>query len=315
MKKILFFATMAVALLLTSCGGSGNSGGSSSSATESEGSVSGLKDGQWPAAVYDKYGISELKTAGKIVFTQFDEDDSYQYQVYFKGVTREELQAWVGALKEKGFRLEDRDQERIDKSAYDHDIMIYQPEECKDMCMRVSFDFKDDMSFEYYADEPNPAFEVTTRTDENGDEHMDIVYNAEVSLRPLDNAKKVEGSVDFLELKAEDFAQIPNVRVATFAGGGDRFGLGLGFYADHQLTEADLDALHGGVADVLASKGATFSNALSGKAYTADELKANKVRTYNVEKDGQKYLMMVNGDNGVGDFGGGFNYNFTKVNR
>lgn len=311
MKKILF-ATLAALLVLTSCGGGQKSDGGGS-ATESTDNASGLKDGQWPAAVYDKYGIAEPKTAGKIVFTQFEGDGSYQYEVCYKDVTREELLAWVDGLKQKGFRLESRDQERLEKSAYDYDVMLYQPEDGKDMCMRIAFDFKDGMSFEYYADEPNPAFEVTTVTDDNGDEHLEICYNLKVSLCAIDNARKVEGSNDALSLKAEDFAQIPNVRSVNISGGDQRFGLGIGFYGDHQLTEADIDALHAGVADVLAAKGATFSNALSGKPYTVDQLKADKVRSYNVELGGQKYLMMVFTDNSVGDFGGGFNFQFTKT--
>jgi len=55
-----------LALGLCACGG-GKSGGSASG-SESGSSASGLKDGQWPAAVYDKYGIPEIETKGKIVY-------------------------------------------------------------------------------------------------------------------------------------------------------------------------------------------------------------------------------------------------------
>lgn len=314
MKKILL-ATMAAALMLMGCGGSKSGGSSSSSAAGSECSATGLKDGQWPAVVYDQYGIPEPKTAGKIVFTQFGDEGSYQYEVCYKNVTREELLAWTNGLKAKGFRMEERDQERLDKSAYDYDVMIYQPEEGKDKCLRVAFDFKDGMSFEYYADDPNPAFEVVTTTDDYGDEHMEIQYDVKVGLCPIDNAKKVEGKADALALAAEDFASIPNARVVQFSGNDQRFTLGIGFYGDHLLTAADIDVLHESVAKVLEGKGAKFSHALTGKVYTAEQLQADKVRSYNVELDGRKFLMMVFSDYAPGDFGGGFNFQFTKNNN
>ena len=87
------------ALALTACGG--KSGSSSSSSDESgSSSASGLADGKWPASIYDKYGIPEIETKGRIVFTNFDSNDnSYQYQVDYNGVTKEEMQAYVKKLQ------------------------------------------------------------------------------------------------------------------------------------------------------------------------------------------------------------------------
>ena len=58
-----------------------------------------------------------------------------------------------------------------------------------------------------------------------------------------------------------------------------------------------------------------FTQSLSGKACTADQLKADKIRSYGVEKDGKKYLMMVFTDDSPGDFGASFNFVFTNTRR
>ena len=124
MKKLTLSFVCFVALALAACGG--KSGGSASS-SESSDNGSGLVDGKWPAAVYDKYGIPEIPTKGHIVCTDLSgEDGSYLYRVYYKGVTREEMQAWVKSLKEKGFRIADWQQEKVDKADWDYDIFLYQ---------------------------------------------------------------------------------------------------------------------------------------------------------------------------------------------
>ena len=79
MKKLNLALMCIAALMLTACGGGKSS---SSSSGESSGNASGLADGKWPASVYDKYGIPEIETKGRIVYTSFDSNDnSYQYQV------------------------------------------------------------------------------------------------------------------------------------------------------------------------------------------------------------------------------------------
>ena len=45
------------------------------------------------------------------------------------------------------------------------------------------------------------------------------------------------------------------------------------------------------------------------------ELKAQKIRSYVVEKDGQKYQMMAMTDDRIGDFGGTINFRFMKTNK
>lgn len=307
MKKVLS-AMFVLAIGLCSCGGGKNGG--SASGSES-GTVSGLEDGKWPAAVYDKYGIPEIETKGKIVFTQLtDEDNSYQYRVDYKGVTKEEMQAWVKKLEEKGFRIPKYTKERFDAGRGDLDAVVYQPEEGKDMGLRVSYDFEHDMDFEYYADEPNPAFEITER-----DEQYFIVYNFAVSLFHIDNAPEVEGAFEAIGVKAEDLKGVPNVRRIK-ASGNDRGGsIGIAFYGDHQLTAEDFDAVHAKMADVLEAKGAKFTQTLSGKECTAEQLKADKIRSYTVEINGNKYMMLFFSDDRVGDFGGGGNFNFTKTTR
>ena len=315
MKKICL-ALMCIAglAMVVACGGGSKSGGSAASG-ESASASGGLEDAKWPAAVYGKYGFTELPTKGKIVFTDFSgEDNSYQYRIDYRGVTREELLAWVNGLKEKGFRLEDRDYERLNKSEWNHDIMVYQPEEGKDMRLRISFDFKNDMEFDYWTDEPNPAFTYEEGGAE-GEEHPIVKYNLELSLNPIKNVAEYEGSNDALGLKADDLKGIPNVRAVKMSGDIMGGSVGIGFYADHQLTAEDFDAVHGKVADVLEAKGAKFTHALSGKDYTAEQLKADKIRTYGVAKGDAKFMMMSMSDDRVGDFGGAITFRFVKSNK
>ena len=59
----------------------------------------------------------------------------------------------------------------------------------------------------------------------------------------------------------------------------------------------------------------TFTHTLSGKPYTAEQLKAEKIRSYGVEKDGKKYVMMAMSDDRIGDFGGGIDFRFMKSNK
>ena len=309
MKKLTLALMCFAALALTACGG-GKSGGGSSSG-ESSGNAGGLADGKWPVAIYDKYGIPEIETKGRIVYTNFDSDDtSYQYQVDYNGVTKEEMQAYVKKLQEKGFRVPTYTQERIDGGRRDSDALLYLPGEKNDMRLRLSFDFETPMSFEYYADEPNPAFEVVER-----DEEYYIDYNFSVSLSPLKNQVESEGSFDALGLKAEDLGGIPNVRTVKMGSGINGGSIDVSFYGDHQLAEGDMDKVHEKLADVFVAKGLKFYHAMSGKELTADDLKASKVRSYIVEKEGQKYMLMGISDDRIGDFGGSIKFMFNKSRR
>ncbi len=309
MKKVYLALMCIAALTLTACGG-GKSGGSASGGSESS-SSSGLADGQWPAAIYDACGIPQIETKGKIVFTELtDEDRSHQYRVYYKGVTKEEMQAWVKTLEEKGFRIPKYTKERFDAGRSDLDAIVYQPEQGKDKGLRVSYDFERDMDFEYYADEPNPAFEVTER-----DEQYFIIYNFAVSLFSINTTPEYEGSFEALGIKAEDLKGIPNVRVVKSSSGTNGGTIGVGFYGDHQLAEGDMDAIHNKLAEVFEAKGVKCYHTFSGKEMTAEQLKADKVRSYTVEKDGQKFLMMAMSDDRIGDFGGGIDFRFMKSNK
>lgn len=299
------------ALALTACGG-GKGGGSSVSGSESDSSATGLKDGQWPATVYDKYGIPEIATKGKIVFTELSgEESSYMYRVDYKGVTKEELQAYVKQLEEKGFRIPKYTKERFDAGRSDLDAIVYLPEQGKDKGLRIAYDFERDMEFDYYPeDEPNPAFEVMER-----DEQYYIAYNFAVSLFNIKNTPESEGAFEALGIKAEDLAGIPNVRVVKMSSSANGGSIGVSFYGDHQIAEGDMDKIHDKLADVLAEKGVKCYHTFSGKEMTAEELKAQKVRGYVVEKDGQKFQMMAMTDDRIGDFGGTINFRFMQTKK
>ena len=209
---------MVLAIGLCSCGGGSKSGGGSASGSES---ASGLEDGKWPAAVYEKYGIPEIETKGKIVYTELTgEESSYMYRVDYKGVTKEEMQAWVKQLEEKGFRIPKYTKERFDAGRSDLDAIVYLPEQGKDKGLRIAYDF-----------------------------------------------------------------------------------------------QRDMDKIHEKLADVFAAKGVKCYHTFSGKEMTAEELKAQKIRSYVVEKDGQKYQMMGMSDDRIGDFGGGIDFRFMKSNK
>ena len=308
MKKLSIALMCFVALALTACGG--KSGGSSSS-DESSSNAGALPDGKWPAAVYDKYGIPEIETKGRIVCTELNgEEASYLYRVYYNGVTKEEMQAYVKTLKEKGFRVPWYTQERIDGGRSDLDAILYQPEDKSDKTLRIQFDFEHPMSFEYYADEPNPAFEVVER---DGESYID--YNFAVSLCTINNQPEAEGSIEALGLTAADLNGIPNVRTVNMQGSATGGSIGVSLYGDHQLAEGDMDAIHDKLADVLEAKGVKCYHTFSGKEMTAEQLKADKVRSYVVEKDGKKFMMMAMTDDRIGDFGCHIDYRFMISNK
>ena len=308
MKKLSLSIMCIAALMLAACGGKSGSSGSSD---ESSSNAGGLPDGKWPAAVYDKYGIPEIETKGRIVCTELNgEEASYLYRVYYNGVTAEEMQAYVKTLKDKGFRVPWYTQERIDNGRSDLDAILYQPEDKSDRTLRIQFDFENPMSFEYYSDEPNPAFEVVER---DGESYID--YNFAVSLCTINNQPKAEGSIEALGLTAADLNGIPNVRTINMQGSATGGSISVNLYGDHQLAEGDMDAIHDKLADVLEAKGVKCYHTFSGKEMNAEQLKADKVRSYVVEKDGKKFMMMAMTDDRIGDFGCHIDYRFMISNR
>ena len=308
MKKFYLALMCIAALALTACGGKS---GSASSSGESS-NAGGLTDGKWPASIYDKYGIPEPETKGQIVCTQFeDTEGSYQYEVYFNGVTKEEMQAWVKKLLDKGFRVPKYTKERIDNGRSDYDAYLYQPEDMKDKRLRIQFDFERPMSFEYYTDEPNPAFVVVER-----DEQYVIEYNFTVSLSPMKNQVDLDGSIEDLNLKAEDFAGIPGVRVVHLSKGSMMGpGMDVVWYGDHQLTKEDFDAVHKKILDVLDAKGCKFQHAFSGKDMTAEEIAAEGIRSYGVKLNDKQFTLMSVADARVDDFGGSIKFQFAKARK
>ena len=308
MKKLSLSIMCIAALMLAACGGKSGSSGSSD---ESSSNAGGLPDGKWPAAIYDKYGIPEIETKGHIVCTELNgEEASYLYRVFYNGVTKEEMQAYVKTLKDKGFRVPWYTQERIDAGRSDLDAILYQPEDKSDRTLRIQFDFENPMSFEYYSDEPNPAFEVVER---DGESYID--YNFAVSLCTINNQPKAEGAIEALGLTAADLNGIPNVRTVNMQGSATGGSISVNLYGDHQLAEGDMDAIHDKLADVLEAKGVKCYHTFSGKEMNAEQLKADKVRSYVVEKDGKKFMMMAMTDDRIGDFGCHIDYRFMISNK
>ena len=91
--------------------------------------------------------------------------------------------------------------------------------------------------------------------------------------------------------------------------------IAVSFFGDHQLAEGDMDAIHNKLAEVFEAKGVKCYHTFSGKEMTAEQLKADKVRSYVVEKDGKKYQMMGMSDDRIGDFGGGIDFRFMITKK
>ena len=263
-----------------------------------------LVDGKWPTAIYSKYGIDEITTKGKVVFTQLPGESPYQYQVYYHGVTQDELKAWVDKLVAKGLRIHDRDKERLN-GKYDHDTMIYFADEKQPYRMRISYDFANDMDFEVYDENPNPAFTITEKKD-GDDSQLFVIYNLSISLNAINKDTESKGSFDSLGLKAEDLKISDSVRNVTMSEGQNGGSMKIHFYTDHFTTKEDSEACRKFIIDKLAEKGAKFTQAMSGKDVTAAELKDGGLGTYGVEINGKKYMLMADPDNEINEFGGGY---------
>ena len=278
----------------------------SGDSAKADGGSANLKDGQWPAAVYSKYGIDEISTKGKIVYTELIGEGPYQYQVNYHGVTQDELKAWVDKLTAKGLRIHDRDKERLN-GKYDHDTMIYAANEKQPYRMRLSYDFSKDMEFEYYVDpdKHNPAFTITERG-EGDDAQFFIVYNLSISLNPLKTEQEFKGSFDSLGLKAEDLKINDSVRAVSMSEGANGGNIKISFYQDHFTTKEESIACRDLIIDKLAEKGAKFSHAMSGKEMTAAELKEAGIGSYMVENNGKKFMLMVDQNSEFNEFGGSY---------
>ncbi len=276
-------------------------------------SAGSLKDGKWPKEIYSRYGIDELPTDGKIVFTQFETEGSYQYEVYYDGVTREELVAWTNSLFEKGFRAADRDKERIASSGWNFDTMIYLKDEKQGYRMRLGFNFNGEESFEYYGEE-NSAYTIIEERDEDGDIYCYIQYNVSISLNPIKTQEEYEGDFPTLGLKAEDLKGISGVRAVKMGEASYMSSIAFNFYADHVTTEEETEQCRVLLIEKLAEKGAKFFNALdSDQEMSAEELKASGKGSYYVQRNGTTFLLIVDPDSAFGDFGDGYGVVLTKI--
>lgn len=315
---------LAVALLLAAglCAcGLGSIGGiiggneSSGSGQGGGGNQTGkLTDGKWPSSVYGQYGIDEISTKGKIVYTDFTAEGSYQYEVCYDGVTREELVSWTESLFGKGFRADGADKDRLANSTYDYDVLIYCKEEKQPYRMQIAFDFGEKMSFEYYEywDNPNPAFTVVER-EEDGETEAYIEYNLRVTLNPIKNSEEYEGEFPSLGLKPEDLKGVEGVRKISLGEAAYMSSINFTFYADHVTTEAEAEQCRTLLIDKLSEKGAKFYDGLDqSKELTAAELKESGKGSYYVEKDGNVFLLIVNPDSDVGHFGDSYGLVLTK---
>ncbi|MBQ7600292.1 MAG: hypothetical protein IJU57_06455 [Clostridia bacterium] len=304
-RKITAFLICALMLLtLCACGlsGGGGSGGSGNDPDNSSGNNSSAlyTKGKW-AGMYGTLGIDEPETGGKLVYTanDGDENSSYQYEMCYKGLTREELISWVDKLVAKGFRISDSHRERLENSSF-NDVTVYLPEEKQKYRLKIQFDYKYGMGFEWYGDD-DPAFVITPGGD---DEYDTIQYDVQIWLNPMKTEQVFSGSFDGLGLKADDLKLLDNLRGVEISTGTFMNSLWFMFYSDHLTTSEEVEALRTGLIDKLASNGCTFALALNpDEKVSADDLKGGGYGTYIAELNGTQYLIMVNPDSSSGDFG------------
>ncbi len=313
-KYVAFLLVLLMLLALAACGG--KSGGETASGSGGTGSQGGgtaspsLAEGKWPAAIYSQYGIDEIETNGRIVYTELYDEGSYQYEVFYDGVTQAEFQAWAQKLLDKGFRLENWAKDRL-TATWEYDVMFYPPQERSPYRMRVSFDFGSGMSFEYYG-EPNPAFVITEETDDYGDTYSYINYDLSISLNPVDTQEVVEGSLDTIGLKAEELKGVANVRKIALSEGSSMSSGGFSFYADHETTEEEFNACRDKLLDALAAKGARFT--VLEEAISPEEIKERDIHAYSFTLGEKSYMLMLNPDSEWGDLGGYYGFILSAVN-
>ena len=317
---LMLVVLMAVGVCACGAGGGGtdtpgvNNNGDGGNGGGDNVDVGSLDAGKWPTAVYSKYGIDEIKTDGKIVYTEFPGEAPYEYGVYYSGVTRDELVEWTDGLFAEGFRAADRDKDRLKNNSYEYDLMIYCAEEKQPYRMRISFDFDDGMEFEYY-DEDDHGFTVVEEKDEYGDTHRYIRYNLKITLNALTTAEEYEGEFPSLGLKAEDLKGVSGVRRVDMGEADYMSAINFKFYSDHVTTEEEINACRELLIDKLAENGAKFYDGLDKeKEMTADELKESGKSSYYVENGEKMFMLMVNTDSAYGDFGDFYGLILTKSN-
>ena len=317
MVKRVFYLCLALILVLAlaACGGksgdTAGSGGSGSAASSAPAASGGkLEDGKWPTSIYSAYGVEELSTSGRVVYTELWDEGSYQYAVYYNGVTREELNAWVDKLLDKGFRMDERHRERL-SSTWDYDIMLYMPQEKSPYRLRLAFDFGSGMSFEYY-DDPNPAYVIEEDTDDYGDTYQYINYNVTISLNPLDTAESTEGSFEALGVTAAELKGVDNVRKIVLSKGSYMSSGAFTFYADHLVTEEEFDACRDKLVDVLAGKGAAFFS--WDQELSPEEIKEQDIHSYTFALGDKRYMLMLDTDSEWGHIGGYYGFYFSAAN-
>ena len=272
-----------------------------------------LKEMKWPDSVYSKYGVSEIPTNGKLVFTQLgNTDGSYQYELYYDDVTREELVSWVNSMLDKGMRMSDLDKERIESSSWDYDCMRDFAGEKQPYRMRIGFQFNDKMTTEYYADDNPYGYVIHEEKDEDGETYQYIQYNLMISLNPLTTATDFSTSFEPFGLKAEDLKLNDNVRAVKMGEGSFMSSISIQFYTDHVATEEEFKGCRDLLVDKLEANGAKFVPLLQDKEITAAELKEADYNSYYVVINERTFLVMIDSDSTYNDFGSYYGVNISE---
>ena len=275
-----------------------------------------LKEMKWPDSVYSKLGVNEIPTSGKLVFTQLgNTEGSYQYELYYDDVTREELVSWVNSMLDKGLRISDDDKERIEHSTWDYDVMLYAANEKQPYRVRIGFQFGDDkMTTEYYADD-NPNGYIIHQEEDDGEVYQYIQYNLIISLNPMETATDFSTTYETFGLKAEDLKLNDNVRAVKMGEGSFMSSISILFYTDHVATEEEFKGCRDLLVDKLAANGATFVPMIQDKEITPAELKENNYNSYYVVMNEKTYLFMLDSDSTYDDFGSYYQVVISEVKK
>ena len=162
------------------------------------------------------------------------------------------------------------------------------------------------MEIEYGSEPPGPAFTATEKQ-EDGSTNYYIYYNLSVSLNPLQTEQEFNGSFDDLGLKAEDLKFSDNIRGVKVDAGRMNGQIKMIFYSDHYVTKEDFEACRNVLIDKFAEKGAKFYDAFrKDKELSAGEMKTGGVKSYIIENNGKKFVLMVDPDASPDQFGGSY---------
>ena len=133
-----------------------------------------------------------------------------------------------------------------------------------------------------------------------------------MGLRKLKTERTFEGSFPELGFTATDLDFDNRIRTASAGSAAFLSSVNIHFYGDHLTTKDDLLFCHHKFIDLLAYKGAKFTDTWTGAEKTAEELKADTLIYFTVSLNGNTYTVSSNPDMDCDHFGDAYGLILTK---